>query len=74
MMDSALTVVISKEKQQIIDAASRKLTGEEKLSRTTQQVNACSLKLIRELMIQAVSLIWCTLIMMESQRIYLPQD
>ena len=47
-MDSAsqkLTWVISKEKQQNMNPASWKLTGEEKLSPTTHQMDACSCKL-----------------------------
>ena len=47
-MDSAsqnLTQVISKKKQQDMNLASWRLTGEEKLSPTTHQVDAASLKL-----------------------------
>ena len=51
IMDSAsqkLTSVISKEKQQNMDPASWKLTGEETLISTTYQVDACSCKLTGE--------------------------
>ena len=50
-MDSAsqkLTGVTSKEKQQNMDLASLKLTGEEKSSPTTHRVDACSWKLTGE--------------------------
>ena len=76
-MDSAsqkLTRVISKEKQQNMDPASWKLTGEEKSRPTTKQVNACSVKLIGELMIQVFYFTWCALFMMESQRTSSPKD
>ena len=50
-MDSAsqkLTWLISTEKQQNMDPASWKLTGKEKLSPTTHQMDACSCKLTGE--------------------------
>ena len=50
-MDSApqkLTWLISKEKQQNMDQAMWKLTGEEKSSPTTHQADACSCKLTGE--------------------------
>ena len=67
-----------------LDQASRKLTGEETLTPTTHQVNACSwkltgvntasLKLIGELMIQVTFFTLCTLILMQSQKISTPKS
>ena len=61
-------------KQIKMDTASLKLIGEVMIQVFTLWMDACSLKLIGEPMIQVSSFTWCTLIMMQSQRIYSPKD